>query len=382
MLPQIKHNLTNWVDGMKIHRLHFIDSENAFVDAVRDVRATVATTYSFGLLPPGSGDKKSLDLKILKAQSDHFKISLSICRAITVGGARIEIMVQQDQELLCEDRLDYSVNAGIGNNKPEAFLAIITVDPFYRVPSGEPTAETPPRNPYCVPKYALHVVSEDSMNQQDLGTYHLPVARFISKNDELIVDPAYIPPCASIKAHATMIHLYNSLGALFNHIQDYGTLIVQKVVNKGQNAPLAQNVKKLCVRSVEFISSMFFSYRNILPQQAPVFVAESVVKLANYLKLELDFMPEKEKEEMLLYFKEWNDISPAAFEELLANCIELEYNHYQIQESFVPLIQFATKWKELLEKLNELELIGRRKEKDIFVGKVYQEKKKGFSLLD
>ena len=72
----------------------------------------------------------------------------------------------------------------------------------------------------------------------------------------------------------------------------------------------------------------------ILTQHPPVYLAETVVQLANEIKLTLDFMPEKKKEEMLSYFKEQSQFSSAAFYELLETAIDLDYNHNNIYDSF------------------------------------------------
>lgn len=125
----------------------------------------------------------------------------------------------------------------------------------------------------------------------------------------------------------------------------------------------------------------------ILTQRPPIFLAETVVQLANEIKLTLDFMPEKEKEEMLNYFKEWNQISPAAFVELVGLVIDLDYDHNNIYESFVPVLNLLARLSELFEKLSQLDLIGSRKQKDIFVRELdvnegKPAKKKGFNLLD
>ena len=383
MLPNIKYSFTNWQDGMKIHKQHFVDSENAVIDAIRDTSAMHITNFNFGLLPPAPGDKFSLDIKVLRSQTANFKISLSACRAVTAGGTRIEISSATDNQVLCEDKLASSVKSNLKNNKGDTFLAVVTVDVFDRQPSGEPSGqESPPRNPFARPKFELHLLAEDNVSVQDFGAFHLPVARFTTKGEDLVVDSSYIPPCASIKSHPAMIQLYNGIGSNLHRIQEYSNNIVQKIVAKDQKIALAQNVKKLCDKSVKQVSSMFFSYRNILPHLAPVFIAQSVVQLANVLKVELDFTPEKEKEELLQYFKEWNDLSPAAFVEMLTSAMELEYNHYNIFDSFTPVVNMLSRWADLLEKLNELELIGRRKGQDFVVGKAYQEKKKGFSFLD
>ncbi|GAA4343199.1 hypothetical protein [Flaviaesturariibacter amylovorans] len=382
MNPYIKYQATNWIDGMKIHKQHFVDSENALLDAIRDANSIARTPYSFGLLSPGPGDKKSVEVKVLKAQSSDFKISLTLCRAVTIGGIRIEILPQDNLEIFCEDRLDH-VSMAVGNSRPESFMAILTANPFNRQPAGDPDpSETPPRNPYTRPRYEMHIIAEEDIAVHELGAFHIPVARFERRGDEVVLDNHYIPPCATIKGHPAMVQHYNTLGTLFSSIQEYSTSIVQKIVAKSQNTPLAQNVRKLCAASTHYIASIFFAYRNIWPHHSPVYIAEGAAQLANWLKVELDFMPEKEKEEMLQYFKEWNEINPSAFEDMLANAMELQYDHFNIQRSFGPVFLFLSRWKDLLEKLNELELIGRRKEKDFILREQTQARKKGFSLLD
>ena len=62
MLPKIQYRLTNWVDGMKIRKEHFVNSENALVDAVRDTAALSLNNFNFGLLSPAVGDKNLLKL--------------------------------------------------------------------------------------------------------------------------------------------------------------------------------------------------------------------------------------------------------------------------------------------------------------------------------
>ena len=47
MLPKLNYKLTNWVDGMKIRRDHFVDSENAQLDAIRDVAASRLNNFNY-----------------------------------------------------------------------------------------------------------------------------------------------------------------------------------------------------------------------------------------------------------------------------------------------------------------------------------------------
>lgn len=388
MLPKIQYRLTNWVDGMKIRKEHFVNSENALVDAVRDTAALSLNNFNFGLLSPAVGDKKSLEITILRSQSDNFKISVSLCRAVTAGGGRIEIMPQYDEEIVCEDKIDSLIITGKGKNVSTAYFAVITADYFNRIPFGNPQPdEKPPRNPYVKSRYELHLVAEEDTAPGDFDSFHFPVAKFKFKAKELALDETYIPPCSAIQGYPGMVQLYKNIGGDLNKLQGHATNIVQKVIGKSQTSPLAQSVKKLSENIARHISAVFFRLRMILTQHPPVYLAETVVQLANEIKLTLDFMPEKEKEEMLSYFKEQSQFSSAAFYELLETAIDLDYNHNNIYDSFLPLISLLEKLTDVFERLSQLDLIGTRKTKDFVVRELdvndnKPAKKKGFNLLD
>lgn len=387
MLPNLQYKPTNWVNGMKIRKDHFVNSENAFYDMVRDAVAMRLTNFNYGLLNPAPGDKKALELTVLRSQTDNFKISVSLCRAITAGGNRIEILPQVDEEVVCEDRIDFSVGNNKGKSSSNIYYAVITVDPFNRLPFGDATEETPARNPFTKPRYELRIIAEEDIDTGSLGAFHFPVARFISKAKEMVMDENYIPPCAVIQGHPALIQLYKNVGESLNKIQEHSTEIVQKVVAKSQNSPLAQNIRKLSESNAGYISYIFFKLRMVLTQYPPIFLLETVVQLANEIKLGLDFMPDKQREEVLNYFKNWNQVTPATFSEMLNEVIDLDYNHNNIYESFIPVINFLSMLSELFEKLSQLELLGMVKDKNLFIREMdvtdgKPAKKKGFNLLD
>ncbi len=138
MLPTIKYRLTNWVDGMKIHRQHFVNSENALSDSIRDAAAVSLTNYNFGLLYPAEGDKRSLEINILRSQSDNFKISVPLCRAITAGGCRVEISPNLDEEIVCQDRIDALAISKKDKNAVSYYLAVLTVRSVQQDPDRRP----------------------------------------------------------------------------------------------------------------------------------------------------------------------------------------------------------------------------------------------------
>ena len=388
MLPKLQYHLTNWIDGMKINRQHFSNSESAVLDLLRDVSAVMVSANSYGLLSPEPGEKNAIECEVLSSQSKKFKISVKLCRAITIGGCRIEIIPGVDPELVSDNEIFTGLNNNDDRRKgTPSYLAIISVDPFGRVPFGEPAVdEYPPRNPHSVNNYRLNLITEDSLNTSSLGAFHFPIARFTVKNDELVRDNNYIPPCAFVSAHPGTRQIYNSLGESFTHIQDYCTEIIQKTYQDGQNTVMAANIRKVCESNMRLIASEFFFFRTMYPYQSPVYLANAIVQLANAIKISINIISDKEKEEMLQHFREMNDISPTKFEELLGSAIDADYMHDDIYGSFQPLVYFLNTWSDLLEKLKDLKLINRRNEK-FDVGpqrtiETQKDKGKKFSIFD
>jgi hypothetical protein len=375
---------------MKINRQHFVDSENALIDALRDAQAASLNAYNYGLLQPLPGEKSALDCTTSSNQSRSFRVVVSYCRAITAGGCRIEIIPGMHPELSAE--IDGQAGAdeqSAGKNATAAYYAVIAVDPFNRQPFGAAVAEEyPPRNASSVTSYKLGLVSEDQIHTGSLGAFHLPVAKFKVKNGELVRDADYIPPCAIISAHSGTKQLYNMVAERLNQIQESSTEIVRKVVEGGQqqNTPLAQNVKTICEQVIWHIAREFFIFRTMYRQQSPVHMSNTVVQLASIVNVSLNLIPVKEKEELLQYFSYWNEISPGKFEEMISNVMNADYEHEDILEFFQPLLGFLKVWSELLEKLKDLKLIGQRNEKFDFGGRTMEtpkEKPKGkFSIFD
>ena len=46
MIPEIKHLYVNWIDGMKINKNHFLNSDLANIDSVRDALAFQLNEFS------------------------------------------------------------------------------------------------------------------------------------------------------------------------------------------------------------------------------------------------------------------------------------------------------------------------------------------------
>ncbi|MCX6188062.1 MAG: hypothetical protein NTW54_00370 [Bacteroidetes bacterium] len=382
MVPKIKHHAVNWIDGMKISKSHFAETNNFIYDQIRDGISLQLTNFNYGLLPPLSGEKTSLTFTVKETQSEKYKVSLSHCRAITHGGCRIEVLEGGE-----EISSTIEVAADIAKKGTGIFDVVLTVNPFVRVPAGTPNAEEqPPRHPFEKPLIEISVVPTEQIKATELGEHFIIIGRLHYKSNEFVFDQRFIPACTSIIAHPALKTIYNTLGGYLNSIQSYSTNIVKKVLDNSQDAGVALNVRLVCERLVYYTSASFFSFRSMLPQQSPIYVVEMFSRLANEAKVGINCLKEKDREELLNYFKEWTDLTPGQFMGMLDEVIDIEYDHNDCYDALAKVDYMLSILASLLDKLNALELIGRKKERDIFVREKEidkkPEKKKGFSMLD
>lgn len=81
----------------------------------------------------------------------------------------------------------------------------------------------------------------------------------------------------------------------------------------------------------------------------------------------MNFLEKTEKEDLMQYFYEWSDISPVAFESLMNEAIDIEYEHTDLQSAFFIIEKFLKALSELWQMLVSLDYIGRHKD-NIVIG--------------
>ena len=83
MLPVITHFPVNWVDGMKISRRHFEESNHAFTDQLRDATALHLRPDYYGLLPSFNELSGSdFELLVTVDAQNEVQARLTQCQAV------------------------------------------------------------------------------------------------------------------------------------------------------------------------------------------------------------------------------------------------------------------------------------------------------------
>jgi hypothetical protein len=373
---------------MKISKNHLSQTEDYFIDIVRDATNMNLTNYNFGILPPYKNDELSSDFEITEKISNHVEIELRKCNAITAGGCRININPLDQSEYL---RLDYPFENDIASaenkNKQLFWDVILVVHPFDRTPAGAPDPEeTPPRHPDAQKSYTLFIKPAGQIRVDESGMHHLIIGRVTKNGDRFEVDKSYIPPCTSMSSHPDLKKYYERFGKYLNDIEVSSHRIIQKIHERENISDIAKNINSVCEHILTNISTIYFNYKNKGRNYSPVEALDVFSSLAHITFVSINFIHKKKREEMLQYFYEWSDVTPGNFTEMLTNMLELTYDHHNIRTLMSYTEEFLSMFSSLWIKLSTLEYIGQHKENIVVAEKTQKldlgPRKSEWTILD
>lgn len=359
MLPQIKHNRVNWQDGMKISRSHFIQMENALEDQIRDMTGTYLTNFNYGLLTPGPNSRQSLDIQLFYDRSDQITVKVIECRAITPGGARIEILPgnQPVEATILNERL-----------KTQAYEIYVVVDPFTRMPSGQPDPkEVPLRQPFTLSHYRLEILPYPQTHQPEYGGFQLCIGRLQIDGESVKLSEHYIPPCTSLMSHPRLIASHRKLLTQLGEAEIAATGIIQRIHAKPERTALDESLLYLTEKIIDFTGHTLDNFRLLAIQQPPIYLTTYFASFARVINIGLNSLVRKHREELLDYFHKWFELAPREMENMLRTLLVLSYDHNDTFAGFNKVELFADRIIVLLKKLNELNYV----DKPVELEKIY-----------
>jgi hypothetical protein len=362
MITELKYFPVNWVDGMKISRRHFEQNEFFVHDALRDACALGLTNFNYGILPL----PESLNVQVVCDYNQQVQVKVTSCRAVMPNGSRVEIynsaplvLQRSIREVIEKYRLSGSMNQQLD--------IVLSVNPFKRVPVGEPVVdEMPPRHPFTRPEWQLSLVPTDALNTDDLSN-GLIIGRIVNKNGEWQPVADYLPACVSVSSLFPMREWYAAFQNHLNLLETYATKVFQKTKDKTQRTDLTDAIGRLAETLLKEVALHRFGFRWRIPQQAPVYMLETMMLPVQATQTFLNCCSAKEKEELLTYLSEWMDLVPGAFENQLKAMLQLEYDHTELAQTFAEADAFYKTLVTVFYKLSQLELIGKRKGQNVFI---------------
>lgn len=359
------HHRVNWIDGMKINKSHFIEMENASAQATQNVASSGINAVNFGLLPSFS-DNDAVSLTFSIDGQDTISVELNNCKAITAGGFVIEITPEISSSLRKTDKIvkgEYKYT-----EEDEECYIVLSVDPFDRIPAGDADPkEQPPRHPFVLPSYQLHIISGAEANQDEFGHYHITIGKIKFDEGVPFLAEDFIPPCASIQSHQDLKYIFAEIHTFFNAMEKYSMNIIQKIYQKKQTNDLAKMVQTITESVLLHLGSSIPEYRLVDRYKPPVVMVTKLMALARVIKNSIDVYVGTGKEELLNYLSDWCDLNQGAFENVLVEMIEIEYQHTDINKALFDVSNFTKLMLSLFKKLNELDYIGKKSDSNIFV---------------
>lgn len=359
MLPELTHWPVNWADGMKITRSHLLGNDNAFRDAIRDAGGCLLNPLNYGLLPPAPGK----DSPLVRSCDGH-ELVVSVCRAVTPGGTRIEL-----------DTAQPALRLGLSAAREEWMrlgqsvgYAVVVVNPFEPQPWGQPDPdEEPLRYPFVTPDYRLEVVPQSALASSLSAAFHMPVGRLTLANGVFSLAPDYLPPCRMVAVLPAMQQQYQAIGSRMGEIAGYAMAIIVRVrtnARSGQANLLATTIGYLAEATVRTLADNLDAFQLRGAYESPVLMAEFGMRFARAMAMMIQSTPDREKEAMFNYFKNWCGISPVQFESALQEVLDSDYNHADCQPTLAAVVRLCDVVIALYGKLSQLNYV--EKDKDEF----------------
>ncbi|AUD07154.1 hypothetical protein [Spirosoma pollinicola] len=362
-IPQLTYPPVNWIDGMKIARRHFTEWENFMHDQLRDSNALGLSRFRYGILPA----ENALDLQIQCDFNQQIRVQLRSCRAISPHGARIEVNTGTDSLTCTTSFSALAETYGLQTGKPQTFDVVLTVNPFTRIPSGEPIlTETPPRHPHSRPDYRLDVVPSVQIRPGELS-YQLIVGRVRYGNGEVQTDPDYLPACTSIHSLPRLQQWHQQFGKHLESLETNAYKILQRTKERDLKNSLQSSTLLMAERMAFILGDISTRYSWIIPYEPPIQMAEALLRPIQAIRVVMTMLSGREREEFIGYISEWADLTPGALEAQLNTTLQLPYEHTELATLLAELDTFYRTLSNVFYKLAQLDFIGKRKGQNVFI---------------
>ena len=364
MLPEIKHYPVNWVDGMKISRRHFTELEQFTTEHLRDAVAVGLSAHRYGLLPTDSHSLPSFELLLSVDQQQGVQARLTYCRAITAGGARIELTGGNDPLTLRTSLAQLLSEFNLTATELLRFSVVVSVNPYVRVPSGQPAPEEiPPRHPYTRPQYQLSIIPTQQLTTAALSSFHLVVGELLYSEGALRPVEQFIPPSTALSAHPALLNWLNQFEHLLREVETDAFKVLHKVkLRTDKKSTLSEEVHFLADRTVFALAQHVTSLQLCAAEQSPIQLLETLMRLAKLLKTTIECFTELEREELLKYFEQWSETVPARLLNALQEAVTLRYDHHRVHEHLAQQYGLWQLVATIFRQLTQLEYIGKNKE--------------------
>jgi len=369
MYSDLTHHPVNWIDGMRINKSHFEQTNDFVLDHLRDAVSHSLNAYNFGLLhSPDHQQLPSLKWSVQFSAQAFIEIKVETCKAICPDGTRIDITPAHQCHLKASfQNLASSLNLNLSSD--HYFYIVIQANPFERKPFGViPAEEVPPRHPFSTSYYRVTIVPIQQYLPEQGYMAQLPIGKMGYVNGHLMQVPGYIPPCSTIGGSPVLSNALQEIKDILNKIEQHCYKIVSKSYQTGTTqSVVAKNISDYCKKYVELYNQHVLFYQWMADSQAPLLFAEHLGRLWLTMRTQIELMPPREKEEVIAYMAEWMNQSKGDIEQRMVFFKQATYLHNDPGSLFVQMVDTMKYFEELFSRLSQLEFIGKRRGQSLLI---------------
>lgn len=372
------HLPVNWIDGMKINKNHFIATDQSIRQQVKNTYLSFVNPYNYGLLLQNNTEANGLNIVLDIDNQNYIHAKIVSCSAVTRGGIRIEIYENYFSDKELAEQMP-SLDIDLENTDQKEYYIALSINLAERNPFGKPnTDENPPRLPHIIPGFhlSIHELNEiDSIRTSNA----IILGKLIFNDEKPELDNTYIPPCQTIYSHPKLVEYHAQLLKVLGQIEVDIVSILKRVKDKRQTTSIAETVADVSNSILLFLNINLIEFRNMAKYYPPVFIFEQMAALARSINNSINKQSTADREELLNYIQDWSNLKQGEFEEMITEAIEYKYDHDDINKSINGLAPFVNSISKVCNTLSNLDFIGKKKDRHIFVKE--QKEKPGNSFL-
>lgn len=369
MHSDIKYYPVNWMDGMRIGKSQFDDSNSFILDHLRDAICLSLNNLNYGLLHTNHyKDNPSLKMSVQFSNNAFIEVQLEHCKASCPDGTRIDVQPVHKCHLKTSfQTLASSLNLNLSSDN--YFYIVVQVNQHNRRPFGEPNPEeVPPRHPYTIPNYQISVVPIKDYEPEQGYRSQLPIGKIGYINGHLVEIPGYVPPCMTVGSHIKLNTQLKEIREMLNRMEQSAYKVIQRAYQKGTTqSVIAANISGYCKEFIRFHNQHMLFFQWIASNLPPVFLAETLGKMWVSLRAYFEMLPVSEREETMDYLSEWMNIGKGDLDQRMFFFKQAEYNHNDLGTLFVNIVDNIRFFEELFSRLSQLEFIGKRRGQSLLI---------------
>jgi hypothetical protein len=362
----------NWVDGMKISKDHFINT-NEYIEALSSyVAGSLMEPFRYGLIYhsaclDGDGRVQNQDL-VINIGEDSISLYVNRLFAISFGGNFVQISPEMEITRNIETE---KIAAYLTERKSKDFYIVLRIDMENYIPFGVPSPiENSARLPFISPQFTLFLVPASEVSNSFFQSNLLPIGKIVYNGSKFTIDKEYIMPCSVAIANDTIKQIVQrALAELDGTFKNLWT-IIEITNNKNSQNELAESLRRVCIRLIMSTQPDYRTLRNFILLSTPFRSFQLLHRFGSICDYSIRSLSPKDREELLNYLSEWSDLKQSDIVNTLASFNDYDYHHYDPRGSLEGIFKQYRVLSTIFATLAQLEFIGKKRGQNIFIKEV------------